>query len=375
MKKIIPFFRFFILTIFIFGGCYVTAQTINDTTIHAVAEQMPSFPGGAYARNEFLATHLKYPEEALKNRLSGKVYVGFVVEPNGSISHIKVLKGIGHGCDKEAMQVVAQMPKWKPGLINGKLVRVRFTLPFTFAIHGAEDGRVYTKVDDYPIFGIGKSTLRDYLQDSIHYPVGIIKDKVVDTVDVYFIVERDKKITHVYIAKDSSRMNAYDYEAIRLIKTLPVVKPAYLYQQPVRVQLYLPVVFDYTQVDSADSQIFHTIFDKKTFAYYRPDTALTDVDKMPRFPGGVEALMQYLAWNIKYPKEAKLLHEQGRVFIRFVVETDGSITHIRVLRGAAPLLDEEAVRVVRNMPRWIPGSQRGKPVRVIFNLPVKFTLE
>ena len=225
------------------------------------------------------------------------------------------------------------------------------------------------------MFGADILTLHDYLQDSIRYPVGIIKDKVVDTVNVYFIVERDKKITHVYIPKDSSRMNAYDYEAIRLIKTLPVVKPAYLYQQPVRVQLYIPVVFDYTRVDSADSQIFHTTFDGKTFAYYRPDTVLTDVDKVPRFPGGVEALMQYLARNIKYPEEAKLLHEQGRVFIRFVVETDGSITHIRVLRGAAPLLDEEAVRVVRNMPRWIPGSQRGKPVRVIFNLPVKFTLE
>ncbi len=99
------------------------------------------------------------------------------------------------------------------------------------------------------------------------------------------------------------------------------------------------------------------------------------VEQMPAFPGGQGALMKYLAEHIKYPELAKESGIQGRVFINFVVEPDGSIDQVKVLRGIGGGCDEEAVRVVKSMPRWIPGKQRGKPVRVSFNLPVKFALE
>jgi protein TonB len=99
------------------------------------------------------------------------------------------------------------------------------------------------------------------------------------------------------------------------------------------------------------------------------------VENMPEFPGGRGALMKYLATNIKYPPYAKEAGIQGRVFINFVVETDGSITAVKVLRGIGGGCDEEAIRVVKSMPKWKPGMQRGKPVRVSFNLPVKFTLQ
>ncbi len=98
-------------------------------------------------------------------------------------------------------------------------------------------------------------------------------------------------------------------------------------------------------------------------------------DKLPEFPGGTRALMQYLSEHIRYPEEAKKMHIQGRVFLQFIVGSDGSITHIRVIRGVSPSLDAAAVKVIRNMPRWTPGTYRGKPVRVTYNLPVKFTLE
>lgn len=99
------------------------------------------------------------------------------------------------------------------------------------------------------------------------------------------------------------------------------------------------------------------------------------VEQMPAFPGGQGALMKYLAEHIKYPELAKESGIQGRVFINFVVEPDGRIDHVKVLRGIGGGCDEEAVRVVKSMPRWVPGKQRGKPVRVSFNLPVKFALE
>jgi len=99
------------------------------------------------------------------------------------------------------------------------------------------------------------------------------------------------------------------------------------------------------------------------------------VEKMPKFPGGVNVLMHYLATNIKYPEQAKKDTIQGRVFINFIVEKDGRVSHVKVLKGIGHGCDKEAVKVVKEMPHWIPGQQRGKPVRVFFNPPIKFTLE
>jgi protein TonB len=99
------------------------------------------------------------------------------------------------------------------------------------------------------------------------------------------------------------------------------------------------------------------------------------VESMPEFPGGEAALYKYLGENIKYPQMAKESGIQGRVFVTFVVERNGSVTDVRVLRGIGGGCDEEAIRVVQNMPKWTPGKQRGKSVRVQYNLPVKFTLQ
>ncbi len=106
-----------------------------------------------------------------------------------------------------------------------------------------------------------------------------------------------------------------------------------------------------------------------------PKEIFTVVEEQPGYPGGDESRIKYLQENIKYPDEAKELGVQGKVFVTFVVEVDGSITDVRVLRGIGAGCDEEAIRVVRNMPRWVPGKQRGVPVRVQFNLPIKFTLQ
>jgi len=99
------------------------------------------------------------------------------------------------------------------------------------------------------------------------------------------------------------------------------------------------------------------------------------VESMPEYPGGEAALYKYLAENIKYPQMAKESGIQGRVFVTFVVERDGRVTDVRVLRGIGGGCDEEAIRVVQGMPKWAPGKQRGKSVRVQYNLPVKFTLQ
>ena len=100
------------------------------------------------------------------------------------------------------------------------------------------------------------------------------------------------------------------------------------------------------------------------------------VEQMPEFPnGGMAGLMQYLSKNIKYPTIAQENGTQGRVTVQFVVNADGSIVDAKVIRGVDPYLDKEALRVINSMPKWRPGMQRGKAVRVKYTVPVMFRLQ
>lgn len=96
------------------------------------------------------------------------------------------------------------------------------------------------------------------------------------------------------------------------------------------------------------------------------------VEEVPTFPFG--DVSKWIAKNVKYPQIAAENNIHGKVFMNFVIEKDGSITDVKVLRGVDPTLDKEAIRVIKSMPKWKPGKQRGKPVRVSFNLPITFTL-
>lgn len=99
------------------------------------------------------------------------------------------------------------------------------------------------------------------------------------------------------------------------------------------------------------------------------------VEKMPSYPGGNAALQRWLSSNITYPAAAAENGVEGRVIVAFVVETDGSVSDVRIARGVDPSLDREALSVVKRMPKWIPGMQNGSPVRVKFNVPVTFKLQ
>ena len=112
---------------------------------------------------------------------------------------------------------------------------------------------------------------------------------------------------------------------------------------------------------------------QKTVVSQSNQNVYDQVEEMPEFPGGMPAMIEFLQTNIKYPKDAIKQDVGGKVMVMFVVETDGSISNVRVARKVFPSLDKEAVRVVKAMPKWKPGKEKGRPVRVNFTLPVVFS--
>ena len=118
-----------------------------------------------------------------------------------------------------------------------------------------------------------------------------------------------------------------------------------------------------------------TVSAQKTVVAKKNQQVFDVVEKMPEYPGGSAALFEYLNGNIKYPTDAEKKKIEGRVLVTFVVNTDGSITDIEVVRKAFPSLDAEAVRVISGMPKWIPGEQKGQKVRVKYTVPLNFRLK
>ena len=244
-------------------------KNYNDT-VYQVVEQMPQFPGGEKALMEYIGKNIVYPVEAKEKEIQGRVFINFVIEKDGSVSNVKVLRGIGGGCDEEAVRAVSSLPKWKPGIQKGKPVRVSYQIPILFKLDNAQKAQDQDPKKEKQIVGEVEKMV----------PYGPDKN------GVYQIVE-----------------------------------------------------------------------------------------EMPKFPGGENALMDYVAKNVVYPKEAQEKGISGRVFVGFIVEKDGSVSEVKVLRGIGGGCDEESIRVVKAMPKWKPGKQDGKPVRVSYQLPIFFKLQ
>ncbi len=189
----------------------------------------------------------------------------------------------------------------------------------------------------------------------------------------------DKEIT-VYAATDTSLLAEEEIEVVQTAQELPPPPPP---PAPEIVEI-LNVVEDNVEVASVE---INTEDNKdKVVAISAPVTSapieeeednviFQVVEKMPSFPGGDSQLFKFLNENVKYPVIAQENGVQGRVICQFVVNRDGSIVDVEVVRSVDASLDKEAIRVIKSMPKWSPGQQRGKPVRVKYTLPVNFKLQ
>ncbi len=205
----------------------------KEEEVFIVVEQMPEYPGGTEARNKFISDSLIYPPQAIDKGVEGRVYVHFVIEKDGSISNVEVLRGIGSGCDEEAVRVVSLFPKWNPGIQKGKEVGVSYNLPIQFKLLSVLD-----KAPEYPG---GELAMYKYIGQNIIYPSNAIENGIEGTVVVAFTVMPNGDISNIKVIR--SIETSLDNEAKRLIENMPAWNPGIINEQAIKTTYKLPITF------------------------------------------------------------------------------------------------------------------------------------
>ena len=165
------------------------------------------------------------------------------------------------------------------------------------------------------------------------------------------------------------------YEAKKFVSELPLFTPGLLNGEKVRVWKYAVLYFgNYKDKEESFDSTLGKIYKKKKTIAKGELPSDVEIEQLPTFPGGVYSLVDYLSANIHYPVECEKAKIEGRVLIEFVVENDGSITSLVVKKSVHPLLDQEALRVISQMPRWFPATSDKGTVRVKYTVPINFKL-
>lgn len=134
------------------------------------------------------------------------------------------------------------------------------------------------------------------------------------------------------------------------------------------IAMVMMLMMPITTIQAETATATVSLQQKKNKVYDQPEV-------LPEFPGGMQKLMEYLRTSVKYPSEAQKKSIQGRVLVQFIVEKNGTISHLEISKATHPLLDNEALRVVESMPKWTPGKVKGKAVRTSMTLPISFKLQ
>lgn len=220
---------------------------VDTSAVYVIVDDMPEFPGGTLELRKWIAMNVNYPLKAMQNGVAGRVFTSCVINTDGKVENIKVIRSVNPDLDAEAIRLISSMPTWKPGRRNGQLTKVSYTFPINFQLAG---------------------------------------NLAVDTSEIYVIV-----------------------------------------------------------------------------------------DEMPEFPGGMLECQKWIAMNIKYPLRAMQNGITGRVFITCVINKEGNVENVEVVRSVSPDLDAEAVKVISNMPTWKPGRQNGQLTKVSYTFPINFEME
>ncbi|MBB6611161.1 TonB family protein [Pontibacter sp. Tf4] len=376
------------------------AQTKQENKTFTYVEQMPVYKGGEKEMMKFLAANISYPAEAKAKGVEGLTVVSFVIDETGHVKDAKVLKGLGHGTDQEALRVVnLTNGNWTPGKQNGKVVSVQYTLPIRFTLNESDRAASASVANQPPKFKGGNEALYTTMLAHLQLPEEAKKENLNARVIVKFNVEKDGTVSNIRLQEtklkktvgagaDMDYMDASTFQVqnkavlARLAEAATAAvkatsgkwEPALQNGQPTGSELVLPIQF-LGEAAGNNKQLASPEMSKYTKDYYK----LEEVSVQPTFKEG--AVEKFMAKNLRYPAG---LHFEGTVEMGIVIKADGAIVGPMFYRGESTLpkskeenaaLHNELIRVVKLMEgKWEPAKVDGKPVTVTRKLTIQFVL-
>lgn len=237
--------------------------------------------------------------------------------------------------------------------------------------------RVIENPDLMPIFVGGTPEMHRFISNTLSYPPEAAERDEQGLVVYTFVVEKDGSLSNFNMIHSADPL--LNDEALRILKNMPPWRPATHKGEIVRSETYVPMYFrlnknvEYTTRPSSSATA--KAYAKTDNSIIENNTIYTIVDKMPVYTYGERELGNFIAHNIRYPREALQQGVEGRILCSFIVGTDGSISNIEVVEGLNPALNDEAIRVLGLMPKWVPGENNGEKVNVKCLLPIDFTID
>jgi TonB family protein len=333
-------------------GC---GQAASNTKREYV-EEMPEYPGGFKAIVQFLAENIRYPADALRNDITGKVYVRFVVDTTGQVVDPVVMRGIGSGCDFEAVRVIKRLARFKPGKQNGKAVGVYFNVPVAYKISKEEmadwdsaflpDSGVVYRETEVPVRLPGERPPHESGLYAQPIPPGG-KPGVV-ALEVW--TDASGQRTRLSVVRSLSPRA--DSAALAAMRAAPAWQPARQAGQAVPVMNERYIVFGAP---------------RQPDIFYAP--------AQPAVYIGREPIRERFLRLMRYPKEARQNKEAGTVYVRVIVDTLGVAHEPVIVQAISPSLDAEALRLSRLLETFQPAQHEGRLVPSYVLVPVNFLLE
>ena len=346
-----------------------------DTTVYVVADEGPKFKGDM---TQWIGENVQYPQVAWDNGIMGKVIVAFIVEKDGKVSNVQVVRGVHESLNEEALRVFNKMPAWKPAKINGENVRYRFTCPL--------------------MFNIERAVAEPYLYDE--FIAMLEREGKIPLENIQ--EETDPVIIQMYVAQKQQFLKGGE-SAFKLV--LDRMSPSYNVRVPASFireykldkeqQKKLEVVYKWKRLEQ--EKLIKRMGKKdliKRFAELSPLFAHLNILEEVKIREcmnpeqhlfyhlnvslhGIGGIQNRIMREVKYPMIAQEHNIQGKVVVGFLINTDGRVYDVHVVQSVDPSLDAESVRVIRQLPPFIPVicPIHKRKVAVYYTAPINFKLQ
>ena len=381
------------------AGSTAASRVDVDTTIYMAADKVPQFEGNM---KQWMVENIRYPQVAWDNNITGKVIVSFVVERDGRISHVEILRGVHEVLDAEALRVFSLMPNWKPAEIKGEAVRFRLSFPLVFNIE-RDVAEAYTYEDFVAMLDeASKIPLEDIQEEKDPAVLRMFVDQRrifqndAGAYDAFFrsvngnvswsapelarrldlSKEQQKKLADVHawvrqkrkeLGESVKRTNFIERSAALapVLTHLRILEEAKVKEcmEPVQHIMYFHELLDHRMlVHQQDGQ--EPCSCKCFFHLFVP---------MLENSG----LQYWVARNVRYPEVAQERNIQGKVMVGFMVNEDGRVSNVNVVQSVDPSLDQESLRVFKNLPSFVPliCPIHKRKISVHYTAPINFMLQ